>query len=208
MKIITALIVTSFLLFAGCSSLKITSSWKASGLPEVRYTKILVVGLIEEKNRQVQENMENHLAGDLAAMGYITVTALQEYGPHAFEKMDEKEALQKIKSSGVDAVVTIVLLDKKKERRYVSAQSYNAPYGYYYNNFWQYRSSLFDRVYRPGYYVTDTKYFWESNFYSMRTDSLLYSVQTRSFASTTTGSMAHEYGQLIARHMKAAGILH
>ena len=54
----------------------------------------------------------------------------------SFEKMEEQAAIEKIKNTGVDAVITIVLLDKKKERKYIPGNIYYSPYSYYYNNFW------------------------------------------------------------------------
>lgn len=189
------------LIFAGCTSSKITSSWKAKDAEPKFYSKILVLGLIREKDRTIQENMENHLVGDLKNLGYNAVSALKEYGPRAFYKMNEEEVIARLKNSGVDAVVTIVLLDKEKERRYVPGLINYSPYGYYYNRFWGYYGTMNRRIYEPGYYVTDTKYFWESNFYDMVTGQLVYSVQTQSFDPASSEMLGHEYGQLIVKNM-------
>ena len=178
MKKIKWLGVILLLVATGCTTSKITSSWKAENADSQKYNKIMVLGLIREADRTIQENMENHLVGDLKELGYSSVSSLQEYGPKAFDKMDEEAALSKLKYSGVDAIITIVLLDKEKERRYVPGYMNYSPYGYYYNRFWGYRMALYQRIYEPGYYVTDTKYFWESNLYDMSTQKLVYSVQT------------------------------
>ena len=63
------------------------------------------------------------------------------------------------------------------------------------------------RIYEPGYYITETKYFWESNFYDMSTQSLLYSVQTKTFSPSSTESMGHEYGRMIVKHMQQKEVL-
>lgn len=191
---------------SGCTSSKITTSWKEKDITPQNYNKIMVLGLITQKDRTIQENMENHFVGDLATLGYNALSSLKEYGPKAFDKMNEEAALAKLKSSGVDAIITIVLLDKKKERRYVSSGVSN-PAGPYYNNFWNYRNNVFGRIFEPGYYVTDTKYFWESNLYDMRTQKLLYSVQTQTFDPENSASMAHEYGKLIVKDMVKQHIL-
>ena len=187
MKKIGWVVLVLLLVTAGCKSSKITSSWKAEDAEIKKYNKILVLGLTRESDRSIQENMENHLVGDLKEFGYNAVSSLQEYGPKVFDKMDEEAAIEKLKDSGVDAVITIVLLDKKKERRYVPGTLYYSPYGYYYNRFWGYRVVLSRRIYETGYYVTDTKYFWESNLYDMKTQKLIYSVQTRSFEPASSG---------------------
>ncbi len=185
----------------GCSSSKITSYWKDTTVVSKEYKKIMVLGLIRESDRSLQQNMENHLVGDLQIIGYNAISALQYYGPKSFEKIEEQAAIEKIKNTGVDAVITIVLLDKKKERKYIPGNIYYSPYSYYYNHFWGYRSTLYNRIHETGYYVTDTKYFWESNLYDIETQKLIYSVQTQSFEPSSSEIMGHEYGQMIVKNM-------
>ena len=189
------------LLAAGCTTSKITTSWKAENTVPQRYNKILVLGLIQDADRKIQERMEQHFVGDLTDMGYTTISSLQEYGPKAFDNLTEKEALEKIKNSGVNAVVTIVLLNKQKERKYMPAQAY------FLNDFWVYYGSRRRLIYEPGYYISETKYFWESNFYDMSNQALLYSVQTQSFSPKNTESMGHEYGQIIVKNMVKQKVL-
>jgi hypothetical protein len=193
-----------------CSSLKITTSWKASDAVIANYNKILVLGLTRENDRSIQENMENHFVADLKELGYQAITSLSEYGPKAFENLDEAAALQKLKNSNVDAIITIVLLDKERERKYVPGNAYYSSYGYYYNRFWGYRTTMYRRIYEPGYYVTDTKYFWESNFYDMRNmnQTLVYSVQSQSFDPASSESHGHQYGKLIVGDMVKKNVLH
>lgn len=205
----TTLIIASVLLFTaiGCSTSKVTSTWKAEDAVARKYNKILVLGLIREADRTVQEKMETHIVDDLKNMGYNAVSSLKEYGPKAFDKMDEESAIHKLKNSGVDAVLTVVLLDKEKERRYVPGNILYSPYGYYQSRFWRYRTTLYHRIYEPGYYVTDTRYFWESNLYNMDDQKLIYSVQTQSFSPVNSESMAHEYGKMIVKTMIKENIL-
>ena len=194
-------------LISGCSTSKITTSWKAENSDPTMYKKVLVLGLIRENDRTIQERMENHLVGDLKDLGYDAVSSLKVFGPKAFDKMDEETVLGKLKNSGVDAVITIVLLDKEKERRYVPGHMQYSPYGNYYNRFWGYQTVLNSRIYEPGYYVMDTKYFWESNLYDMSNQKLVYSVQTKSFDPATSESMAHEYGRMIVKNMVKQQVL-
>jgi hypothetical protein len=167
----------------------------------------MVLGLIHERNRALQTFMENHMIDDLKGLGYNAVSSLQEYGPKAFDKMDEASAIDKIRTSGVDAVITIVLLDKERERNYVPGHVTYSPYGYYHDIFWGYRVALSNRIYEPGYYVVNTRYFWESNLYEMTAQKLVYSVQTQSFDPADAESLAHQYGQMIIRNMVEQKVL-
>lgn len=195
------------MLALGCSTSRITSSWKAQNIVPQKYNKVLVLGLVRDADRSLQENMENHFVNDVKGLGYTVISSLKEYGPKAFEGLDEAAAIGKLKHSGVDAVITIVLLDKEKERNYIPSRVYYSPYGYYQNRFWGYRTTLYHRIYEPGYYVTETRYFWESNLYEMDTQKLVYSVQTRSFDPVNSENMAHEYGEMIVADMVKKGVL-
>lgn len=199
MKKIKWLAVLFLIVISSCGTSKITNTWKAENIPLSKYNKVLVLGLIKENDRSIQEKMENHFVGDLQALGYNAVSSLKEYGPKAFDKMEEAAAIEKLKNSGVDAVLTIVLLDKEKERQYIPPN--------YSNRFWGYHNYRYMRIYEPGYYVTNTKYFWESNFYEMADQKLLYSVQTQSFAPDNAESMGHEYGKMIVKNMVKQNIL-
>jgi hypothetical protein len=204
----TFAVCISFLFLAmGCTTSRITHSWKAASLPSKKYNKIMVVGLIQDNDRNLRGKMEDHLVGDLAGRGYTAISSLQAYGPKSFERMTESEALNKLDTSAVDGVITIVLLDKQRERHYVPGRVYYSPYVVYQRRFWGYYTTIYDRVYTPGYYTVDTKYFWESNFYDIATKELLYSVQTRSFDPGSAESLAHEYGRIIIGDMDKNGIL-
>jgi hypothetical protein len=167
----------------------------------------MVVGLIQDNDRNLRGKMEDHLVGDLSARGYTAISSLQAYGPKSFERLTESEVLNKLDTSAVDGVITIVLLDKQRERHYVPGRVYYSPYVVYHRRFWGYYTTIYDRIYTPGYYSVDTKYFWESNFYDIATRELLYSVQTRSFDPGSAESLAHEYGRIIIGDMDKNGIL-
>ncbi len=167
----------------------------------------MVIGLIQNNDRDLRGKMENHLVADLAEIGYAGISSLNEYGPKSFENSKEVEVLTKLGNSAVDAVITIVLLDKQKEKYYIPGRVYYSPYTIYQRRFWGYYTTIYDRVYTPGYYREDTKYFWESNFYDIETKELLYSAQTKSFDPGSAESLAHEYGQIILNDMVKQGVL-
>jgi hypothetical protein len=198
-KIKNIILLVSLISIAACRTSKITHSWKAQEASPKTYNKILVLGFVRNADRNIEEQMENHFVGDLQNLGYNAVSSLREYGPKVFDKIDEAEGINKLKGSGFDAVVTIVLLKNERERKYIPP-SYN-------NRIWSYRYDIYNRIYEPGYYVTSTKYYWESNFYDMANQKLLYSVQTQTFAPNDAESMGHEYGKMIVKNMINQDIL-
>ena len=189
------------MLLGGCTSSRLVYSWMSPDIQPRKFNKIMVVALIKDTDRQLQQQMEMHLVGDLKDKGYEALSSIGELGPRAFDKMDEDAVLDMLKSNGVEAVMTVVMLDKSKERYYVPGRVIYSPYGLYHNRFYGYYITMYDRIYTPGYYEVSTRYFWESNLYDLSEKKLLYSVQTESFDPSNAATQAHEYGQLIVKDM-------
>jgi len=194
-------------LFLSCSSTRITSEWTTEVPGSVVSGKILILGLVRESNRALRENMEKHLTEDLSERGYDVISSYKEFGPKTFEGLSESAALEQLRNNNIDLVLTVVLLDKERERYYYHGYFYYSPFFYYYNNFWGYQMMMNSRIYQPGYYVTDTRYFWESNLYDLRNKKLLWSVQTQSFDPSSTERMAHEYGEKISENLEMSRII-
>lgn len=192
----------------GCTSTRITHTWTK---PETHYTqpysKILVVALISDAERSMRSGMETHLVNDLQARGISAYSAMQTYGPKRWAGLDEKQLLSTVKDSGYDAILTVVLLSKERERYYVPGRIYYSPYIVYHRRFWGYYSAVYERIYEPGYYSEKTDYFWESNFFRTSDQELLCSIQTQSFDPENTDRLCHEYGQRIAGELIASGTL-
>jgi hypothetical protein len=122
------------------------------------------------------------------------------YKSKAYKKLTVKEIIEEFQSTGVDAVVTMVLLDKVKEDKYYPAAVTNQPVNAS-GTLDKYYSTVYDKVFTPGYYISTTNYFWEANLFDVAEDKLNYSVRTKSFAPSTTEALAHENGLKIMKDM-------
>lgn len=187
------------ILVAGCSSSRITTTWTSTAVTPKKYDKVLVLAISGDPDRTYREQMEVHMTSGLKALGYNAVSSICEYGPKAFDNMKEDEAIKALYNCGIDAVVTIVLLDKVKERNYQPANQNN--------RFWGYYSSIQDRVYTSGYYTTDTRYFWETNLYDMTEWTLVYSAQSQSFGAASAKNLGHEYSEMIIKDMTSHNVI-
>lgn len=195
------------LLFTACgSSSRITSSWKADQQPAQPLKKVLVLGLFSDKDRGLRLQIEEELARMLQTQGLEVVKASDTYGPKSFQNMKEEVALKKLKDVAVDGVVTVTLLDKDKEKKYVPGSVAYAPYPYMRRGFWGYYSYYYPRIYEPGYYETSTSYFFETNLYNVNNNDLLYSAQSKSFDPSSTSSLADNYARSIVKDMKKNGV--
>ncbi|MEP6712345.1 MAG: hypothetical protein ABJA37_08020 [Ferruginibacter sp.] len=207
MKTIKFLIPVLLLVLISCNSTKITSSWKAPGVQKSNYNKIIVFGIFNPKGRTMREYVENELVSQLKSLGYNAVSALAEFGPKAFAKVKEEDLTAQLKSTGYDAVLTTVLLDKAQEKDYNPGNVSYQPVGYRYNRFGRYYTTIYDRVYEPGYYTTSTNYFLESNLYDLGTSDLIYSVQSKAFSPSSSAELANDYSKRIVKDLKTKGVL-
>lgn len=187
-------------ILCSCNSTKIATSWKAENYSAPKFKHIMVWGILTAQDSTLRQKIEHHMADDLKTYGYDAVTSMDIYGSKAFDKMEESTVINQFKNSGVDAVITIVLLNKTKELEYQPAAIIYKPIPEY-QYMEKYYSSEYVKIYTPGYYSTKTKYYWESHLYDIKKGQLAYVVQTNSFNPSSRERLAHENGQLILKDM-------
>lgn len=202
----TGLALFSMIFLNACFSTRVVSSWKSDGVTLREYNKVLIIGLMAAQERNLRENIENRLVEAFSKQGVSAGSAYTEYGPKAFDNLDEQAALERIKGSGYDGAFTIALLDKSKEKNYVPGSVSYRPFTYY-NRFWGYFRTVYTRVYDPGYYTESTNYILEANFYDLNEGKLEYSAQTKSFDPGTDQVLAYELSEALLADMMKQGIV-
>lgn len=195
------------LTLGGCSTSKIATSWNRDQDVPVHFRKILVVGLFDENNRVLRQQMEDQLAQDLRREGYNAVTSVRLYGPKSFEKVSAEEALRQVRAKDIDGVITIGLVDKSKEKNYVQNYGYRPFGGWRYNPWygWMYRP-----YYVPGFgghYETNVNYMFETNLYDVSGKKLIYSVQTKSYDPSNVYVLADDYSKSVLKDIRKKKIL-
>lgn len=205
MKNIILLLLLAFLI--SCQPSKITQSWAANDAGPNQYKKILVLGVLIDNDSELRAKIENHLAEDLRALGYTALAANKVFPATAFEKGDTAKAVQALTNSGFDGILTVVLLDKTKERYYVPGKITDYSNSNQYGAFNRYYNRVADRIYSPGYFGEETKYVWENNFYDLGSRRMIYSARSRSFDIASKNTLAHTYGQLMAESLVKKNIL-
>jgi len=121
--------------------------------------------------------------GIAAAKQGFEVARSWDYFPPTFENKNppsRETMIQKIRSLECDLIFTINLTDKKSETRYIpNSMGFYGPYPGYGMYFWGFYSYWYPFFYDQGYYVTDRYYFMEGNLFDTKTESLIWSVQTK-----------------------------
>src|SRR5262245_58398968 len=103
-------------LFFSCQGSKITHTWTDKNVSPKKYSKILVLGVLKDEDTDLKTKMEDHIAADLNDLGYKAFAASQAYPPGTFIPGDTARAIAEMNSQGFDAVLTVVLLNKEKEK--------------------------------------------------------------------------------------------
>jgi len=200
-------IIFSLVFLASCQPSRITRSWAAKDVVPKKYHKILVIGVLNDNDYELQVKIEDHLAADLKEMGYNANAANKIFPPGTFVKGDTSRSAALIIGNGFDGVLTVVLLDKTKERFYVPGKISDFSNLSNYSRIDIYFNSIADKIYSPGYYGEETKYIWENNFYDLSSRRLIYSARSRSFDMASKTTLAHAYGQLMAGNLVDKKIL-
>ena len=201
-KLLVSSLLITLITGAACSNTKVTSQWKAGNATYLATgNKVLVLGIIQEKDIRLRMQMEGYLVDALKARGYNAVSAYTLYGPKMFGNKAEEAVLGQLRNSGIDEVFTITLLDRARERDYQpgSAYPYSPFYGYY--------NYMYGRVYSPGYVSVNTRFFWESNLYDVSSKKLLYSVQSETFNPSSAADMGKAYSRTVVKNMTKEGLL-
>jgi len=165
------------LILAGCNTTQVTSSWSLPNAPVNVMQKVLVVGVMSDREERVKT--EEAMVSELRKAGINAGSAFQLFGPKGFNGTTEEEISNQLDGSDYTSVMIVSLINKDKELRYVPGTYYSRPYynpyyggRRYYRRYW----ALYDNMYTPGYYTTTTNYVLEAEIYTVNDDDqLVYS---------------------------------
>lgn len=176
----TLLTVTCFL--TGCETTqKVTYSWtNPSFKADKKYEKIFLAAIVN--NPHVRTHLEDEMGKAAEAQGFKLERSL-DYFPVSFRDRapaSREKMMEKIQELNCDLIFTVNLVDKKSETRYVqSGFGFYGPYPGYGLQFRGFYSYWYPYYFDPGYYVTDKTYFMEGNLFDAKTETLIWSIQTR-----------------------------
>jgi hypothetical protein len=209
-QIIVAIVIITG--FAACRpATEITGSWKNPNVNAgtSNINRILVTALTARAN--ARQTVENDLAAALQKKGYETVKSIDVLPPTFTneEKPDRNELYKKINETGADAILTVALLNKETENRYVPGNYNYAPipqFGYY-GNFWGYYNTRYPILYSDRCYEEDEVYFLETNLYDAQTEELLWSAQSETYNPGSLASFADDFAEVVVTEMEKENLL-
>lgn len=209
---IRPILFISIITLFSCSSTNtmITGTWRNPDLSQGKpYESIMVTALTDNVN--AKSIVENDLAAKLSEQGKEVSKSMDVFPPNFSDEMNDKEKiLGRIRNNGTDAIITISLIDKDTETRYIPGNyAYNpVPAFGYYGRFWGYYSHWYPRMFaEPGYYTEDKIYYLETNLYDANTEELLWSAQSETLNPEDLTAFSREFTERIVNEMNQDGIL-
>jgi hypothetical protein len=188
----------------GCTSTHVVTIWKAQHFSPVNYNNILVAGIIENENDSLRREIEKNFVIELERLGYHAVSALREFGPKGLASLGEEETFIKLCNRGIDAVVTIALIDKAKEINSKSHKTTRYPGKYYYDRIWNYKNVQTEFT---GEYPATGDYFWETILFDLAALEPQSTIQTRSFNAADAERRSDELLRHVIQKMRKEKIL-
>jgi hypothetical protein len=181
-KIYYWLILILLFTTACTSTNKITYSWTNPNFKaSTSYQKIFLAALVN--NPHVRTHLEEEMWLTAKANGFESERSW-DYFPPSFSKPapPSRELMMKeINRLDCDLIFTITLTDKKSETRYIpGTYGLYGPFPGYGLQFRGFYSYWYPYAYDPGYYITDKTYFMEGNLFDTKTETLIWSIQTKS----------------------------
>src|SRR5438876_3791453 len=163
-KISSQIVFCLCIILSGCTSSHLITTWKAQHFSRVNYNNILIVGVIKNENDSLRGEIEKHFVIEMEGLGYHAVSALQEFGPKGLANLGEEETYIKLCNKGIDAIITIALIDKSKEITGKSHKATGYPGKYYYDRIWNYKNIQTDFT---GEHPATSDYFWETILFDL-----------------------------------------
>jgi hypothetical protein len=203
MRIISLFVL--ILMFASCSSTKVLGTWTKSEGKHYDYHKIAILGLAHDA--ATRKVFEVAVEEQMLSKGFAAEGALDFLPPNVNEDNTSPELIKAFfKSAGVDAVLTISVLEVDDSRRYVPGEIVYMPY-YYTYTFYDHYYEYYEYVYAPGYFTGELDVFFEANLFDFETGELIWSAQTETMDLNKLDEIVHSFAAVLVDDLVKSDIL-
>ncbi len=202
-------IMLLFIYLSSCvgTSTLVTGTWESERVGK-SYENIMVVALVPTVSSR--STIEKQMVESLSGKG-VNATQSMDILPTKFieEENRKQEILNNIRSDGADGILTVSLIDKETESRYVPGSNPYAPYPHYsfYGQFWGYYNYWYPRFYDRGYYTEDKVYYIETNLYDTETEELVWSAQSKTYDPVNLDTFSKDFAKAIVNKLDEADII-
>lgn len=198
----SALIFFGFLLIVSCANTKLTSTWMDEKKAGSTYNDILIIGIAEkEHNRRLFEETFNTQLGSMGIESEVSYTMLPEG-----TEINRDTVTAAIKGKNIDAVIVTHMIGVEEQTVYRQSMDYMPTQGYY-NGLYSYHPQVNAYVSQPGYYTTHDIVKLETNLYEIKTEDLVWSAHSKTFAPESAKEVVDDLIKLVIKDLKSKGLI-
>jgi len=166
------------------------------------FNDILVIGIAkEEHNRRLFEEQFTAQLNTAGVESEVSYKILPEG-----TVINRETVTAAIKGKNIDAVIVTHMVSVEEETVYRQNMDYRPSYGYY-NGMYNYYPHVNTYVHQPGYYTTHDVVKLETNLYEVKSEALVWSAQSRSFAPESAKEVIDELVKLVIKDLKEKGLI-
>lgn len=208
--------ILSFIINSCGPSIKTTGVWvNREKLPAEPVKSVFIIAFTD--NMEVRSRLENDLAEAAEKKGLKAYKSMVVIGPVDIKQIAPVKDvfMKKLQDLNCETIFTVALVDAVSETKYVSGATMYTPYTYGsyggyggygaygpYGGFGGYYGYAVSTMSTPGYYKTDNKYFLEAKMFDLKTEELLFSIQTKADNPGAIQQSSKEYTQTIMDEIK------
>jgi hypothetical protein len=195
--ILWVLILASFLVDS-CATNDIVRDWNSTEEPKQNIESIMIMGLVNQVS--LRSDTEYEMADAARKTGLKPTISMTMFPPQFGKPFDDTERIkERLQERGIDAILTVAIIDIKAER-YVGPEKTYVPLVYY-DRFTNYYYRTEAVVYKPGYFTLQTRYFLETNLYEVKSGKLIWSGRSYAFDPQDFESFLPKYAKRLFKEL-------
>ncbi len=197
------------LIFFGACAPKLSYTWTKEDHNRKDYKKIAIFSF--SKNLSVSSVFQDNMVKYLADAGQTAVAGLSIINPSQMKDLKEEDVKRILLKEGVDAVISVILVDKESSVNYVQNSNIGYGYGYPYGRFGAYYGYRYGPAYYGGGHYEESKsYLLENHFYEViegesKENTLIWASQ--STLTDPSKNTSKVYAKLLIKSLKEDNIL-
>ncbi len=193
-----------FSVFSACVPEGLTRTWQNPNLPAEKFKNLMVMGLVN--NPTVRSQVEQEVVYAAVNFKLGAGDGMSMFPPELGKPFDDVERVKtRLRNNNYDAILTVTIVDITAERYRPESLEYEPLV--YYDRFRNYYYKTYDLVYRPGYLTHSTKYFFETNLYSLKDGQLMWTGRSRILDPGELDSFLIVYSKGLFKELRLDGLI-
>jgi hypothetical protein len=213
-KLFIFVLAVSALVACNKAETTISQSYRNPGFEQTVFKNILVIGV--SSTEEGRAAFEKAFVKSLANVGG-TAKASGDVLPKDTQ-LEEDELRAVVEASGFDGVLITRVLSVDKEQEYTPASTYQNPRTRYYGGgggrgglygrgYYGFYGTTYATVHEPGYFETSTTLKLETNLYSVATDGLVWTGQSKTVDPSSLEEARESMTTAVAKKLKAERLI-